>query len=75
MSNYEDRGILTPFISNIKVSMSGSVDYSYEISENKAIINKISNNVENLSIPNEVLNIYSYDSKIVGENVEVIKID
>ena len=75
MSNYEDRGILTSFISNIKVSMSGSVDYSYEISENKAIINKISNNVENLSIPNEVLNIYSYDSKIVGENVEVIKID
>lgn len=74
MSNYEDRGILTPFISDIKVSMNGSVDYSYEISSGKAIINNIANNVESLSIPNKVLNIYSYDSKKVGENVEVIKI-
>lgn len=74
MSNYEDRGILTPFISDIKVSMKGSVDYSYEISSGKAIINNIANNVESLSIPNKVLNIYSYDSKKVGENVEVIKI-
>ncbi len=74
MSSYEDRGILTPFISDIKVSMIGCADYSYEISSGKAIINNIDNDVDSLSIPNMVLNINSYDSKKVGENVEVIKI-
>lgn len=69
MADYQEKGFLTPFIVDIKVSMPGKVDYSYEIVDNKAVINYISNDTETLLIPNEVSNIYLYTT--IGCNIKV----
>lgn len=75
MYNYQQSGILTPFITNISTTISGVVPFTYYFTNGNAIIDFISDYVSNLNVPTQILNINSYVNNSCAQLVNVTVID